>query len=97
VFSSGVLHGPDPTARRPTIGRQLAEVRLLHRQRRVEQVMRELRVRAAVHSARGETVPKPLSQALQEFATELSDVRRALADNGSPARRTGRRGGSAIS
>ncbi|WP_259314082.1 hypothetical protein [Capillimicrobium parvum] len=69
---------PEPVG----IGRGLAEDRLRHREHRIGQVMRELRARADAHVARGDSVPRPLNQALEGFATELAQVRRALGAHG---------------
>jgi len=67
---------PSPGGR--GIGRDLAEIRLRHRERRVSQVVRELRARVEAHTSRGEAAPRPLSQALEGFADELAAVRRML-------------------
>ena len=69
---------------RVTLGSELARLRMEHRARRLELVVRELRRRVEDHAQRGGSVPVPLQEALTEFAGELSEVRRKIAE--SPAR-----------
>jgi hypothetical protein len=75
----------------PSIGRELAEDRLRRRERRIGQVMRELRTRADAHVAHGDPVPRPLNQALEGFAGELARLRRALGTRGGARPRATRR------
>lgn len=61
------------------IGRELLEIRLRHRERRIAAVVHQLHVRVDEKGARGVTPPVPLCQALEDFSGELAQVRRLLA------------------
>jgi hypothetical protein len=85
-------HRPDEHCDPATLGGELARLRLEHRARRLEMVVRELRRRADEHETRGNPVPVPLREALLEFTRELAEVRRRVAD--APARASADRSGS---
>jgi hypothetical protein len=53
--------------------------RLRHRAQRMELVVARLRERVEDRRRRGEPVPMPLGQAIDDFETELRAVRRRLA------------------
>ena len=65
-------------AARSPLGQCLERDRLSRRARRLELVVRELRVRADARTSDGGSVPAPLGRALSEFATELHRVRARL-------------------
>ena len=67
---------------RPKLGATLERDRLLHRKRRLELVVRELRARADATRARSGRVPAPLGSALAEFQSELHAVRGRLGSRG---------------
>lgn len=70
------------TLRRPsdqtrTIRAELERLRLRHRARRMEHVIKALRGRADVRATRGQTLV-PLRHAIESFSRELAQIRRRL-------------------
>jgi hypothetical protein len=60
------------------IGSELEHDRLAHRALRLERVVEELRARAHAHRRARGHAPRPLTQALVGFETELRTVRSRL-------------------
>lgn len=61
-----------------SLARDLEQLRLEERARRMEAVIRELRARARYREARGGEVPVPLHDAIAGFREELAGIDRRL-------------------
>jgi hypothetical protein len=72
------LMRPDHPSPEEKLAETLERDRLVRRERRLELVVRELRVRAEARRAGTGRVPEPLGRALAHFQSELRSVRAAL-------------------